>query len=115
MLQVNHTNAKPRPATPQSDRADRTKPSPISDRADMINEGRIEIDPDLAQFVLDEHAYDGQRSVNDFQINYLAAIMEADDWHPGSQIAFAQLPDGTRLMVNGYHRLHALIKSGLPQ
>src|SRR3954471_9129822 len=105
MLQTNtYANTKQRPSG-----------SVGTKQHNMIDEGRIEIDPDLAQFVLDEHAYNGQRRMDDFQINYLAAIMEADDWKPGSQIAFARLPDGTRQLVNGYHRMHAVIKAGLSQ
>lgn len=80
-----------------------------------IGEGRVLVTPELARRVLMEANYSGQRRVSSAQVANLAHLMNAGEWTPGTQIAFAKLPSGTMMLVNGQHRMHAVIEAGQPQ
>ena len=76
----------------------------------VIREGRRTIGPALAERLLAEAHYDGQRRARDHHVTLLADMMRRGKWSTGSQIAFARL--GERLfLVNGRHRMHAVIAS----
>lgn len=75
-----------------------------------VREGRRVFGPSLAERALTEAHYDGQRKTYEHHVVLLADMMRRGKWSEGSQIAFARL--GERLyLVNGRHRMHAVIAS----
>jgi hypothetical protein len=76
-----------------------------------IKEGRLVVGPLLASRILSDLNYDGQRKVRKNHIASLAATMRRKAFLPGSQLAFVHV-DGRWVLVNGQHRLHAIIESG---
>lgn len=81
-------------------------------KSGLLEEGRFVITPDIAQQLLSRFNYGRQRTVEKLHVSRLAAQMTAGNWTPGSQIAFGTLPDGTIRLVNGQHRLHAVVAAG---
>ena len=78
-----------------------------------LKEGRIIVTPETAARMLEKFKYEGQRNISPLHVAKLAAQMTAGVWTEGSQLAFGVLPDGATKLVNGYHRLSAVIKSGV--
>lgn len=79
----------------------------------ILQEGRFTVTPDIAQQVLDKFNYQNQRPVLRLHVARLASLMESGAWLQGTQIAFAMMPDQTVHLINGQHRLHAVIQSGV--
>lgn len=77
-----------------------------------FHEGRLTVTPDLAQRILENQNYAGQRRVRPDHVKSLAATMRRNAFLPGSQIAFARL-GGAYHLVNGQHRLRAVLESGV--
>lgn len=76
----------------------------------LMREGRKVIGPKLAERILKQAHYDGQRKTYDHHVTLLADMMRRSTWTAGSQIAFAKV--GDRLfLVNGRHRMHAVLAS----
>lgn len=74
----------------------------------ILREGRVSISPALAERILAEANYARQRRVYGHHVALLADAMRRNRWTAGSQIAFGWL--GGRLhLVNGQHRMHAII------
>lgn len=73
-----------------------------------ITEGRAHIGPKKAQEILTACAYPKQRKVYPHHVEFLKGVMLRGGWNVGSQLAFARL-EGRLTLVNGYHRLHAII------
>ena len=94
--------AKVLPLTPDA--------APILSIGKTIREGRLVVGPDLAERVLKEADYAGQRKTYDHHVTLLADLMRRGKWTPGSQIAFAQVGDDL-FLVNGRHRMHAVMAS----
>lgn len=82
--------------------------------AGIIREGRVLIGPDLAERILCETNYEGQRKIAQSQVETYAEMMERGIWLPGGQIAFGRL-NGALHLVNGQHRLAAVKASGKAQ
>lgn len=76
-----------------------------------IKEGRLLVAPELAKRILAEANYERQRPVYSHHIVLLADAMRRNKWTAGSQIAFA-LFGGRLHLVNGQHRMHAVIQAG---
>lgn len=76
-----------------------------------IAEGRTVIDGALAKSLLETSNYAKQRRVSRGHVESLAAAMRRQAWVSGSQIAFGRL-NGQLHIVNGQHRLHAVVESG---
>lgn len=76
-----------------------------------LNEGRSVIGPALAADLIETSNYSKQRRVNRQHVESLAASMRRQAWVSGSQLAFGRLY-GHLHLVNGQHRLHAVIESG---
>ncbi len=59
--------------------------------------------------------YERQRRVNEKYVDYYARMMEQGEWLPGTEIGIAYAPNGDGHMhghiVNGQHRLRAVIKA----
>jgi len=79
----------------------------------MIAEGRVVVTPEMARQILETCNYSGQRSVSKSHVAKLAVQMRNGAWAPGSQIAFGLL-DHKVTLVNGQHRLNAVIEVGQP-
>lgn len=69
------------------------------------------ITPEIAADWLDRYRYSGQRAISAHLVNLYAQQMRLGLWAP-TTIDFA-LVGTLRLLVNGYHRLEAIKKSGL--
>lgn len=78
---------------------------------DYIHEGIVTLSPLQMNAVIKECGYDGQRPVNDRHVIVLADLMRRGQWQPKSQIDFAQYM-GRLILVNGYHRAYAQVRSG---
>jgi len=79
----------------------------------LIEEGRFLVSPEIAMQILENFNFRNQRSVSAVHIQTLAAEMADGNWLDGSQIAFAMLPDKSLRLINGQHRLHAVIASNM--
>lgn len=72
------------------------------------------ISPELAARILNETNYDGQRRIDQGQVETYAEMMRRGLWHQGGQIAFGRL-NGALYLVNGQHRLSGVVLAGLGQ
>jgi hypothetical protein len=69
------------------------------------------VTPALAQRVIEEVNYKGQRQLAASHVAFLADEMRRGTFRAGTQIAFGRLGRDLHL-VNGQHRMHALVQSG---
>ena len=76
-----------------------------------IREGRVVITPDLAQKILQDSNYEGQRRVDQRSVNVYAEMMRRGLWELADPISFARL-HGNLTLVNGQHRLHGIVAYG---
>ncbi|WP_336800347.1 hypothetical protein [Kaistia sp. MMO-174] len=76
-----------------------------------IREGRMAIGPDLAASILKEANYSGQRKVEQRDVGVYAEMMRRGLWELSDPITFAKL-NGNLTLVNGQHRLQAVIAFG---
>jgi hypothetical protein len=82
---------------------------PVKVKSGMISDGaRILIDAPLAQDILTQHAFAGQRVLDISNLRAHSLDMQRGRFWPGSQVVFARLPGGKMILVDGYHRLHAV-------
>ena len=79
-----------------------------------ITEGRMTLAPADAAVILDTMNYPRQRRAYSHHVALLADLMRRAQWTPGSQIAFGRLR-GELFLVNGQHRLRALMAAGILQ
>lgn len=87
--------------------SNRPRPQPVH----SLTEGRLLVTPAIAETILTEQNYPGQRRVRANHVSALAAAMRRKAFLPGGQIAFARV--GRKLyLINGQHRLNAVIESG---
>lgn len=88
----------------------------MTDRQGKIGLSAIveEITPEVASEILDHEMFDRQRKVRRYHVIYLSRLMQAGDFQP-SEIKFAVTPDGRRHLINGQHRLLAIVPCGMPQ
>lgn len=77
----------------------------------FVREGFTALSAVQANQVLMHAAYEGQRKIVSSHVAVLADIMKSGGWLPKNQIDFASL-DGKLILVNGYHRMNAQVKSG---
>jgi hypothetical protein len=77
----------------------------------IICEGVETITPERAKRILDACKYPGQRRVNDSTVAVYAGMMRRDLWDLADPITFAEL-DGRFYLVNGQHRMMAIILYG---
>src|SRR6185312_2567852 len=83
-------------------------PKPL---AEMIVDGILTITPELAHRIIQTGKFDRQRPVRDKHVAALATQMRNHEWTAGTQIHFGRTPDGDLHLVNGQHRMHAVIKA----
>ena len=83
--------------------------------AQILRDGRkVEVTPSLAARILNECRYLRQRPVKEWRVAYQVGEMKAGRFKQGRQISFALL-DGSLILVNGYHRNTAVVRSGRAQ
>ncbi len=78
-----------------------------------VNQGWIT--PKQAKEILEKHCFEGQRKHRIRHSTALANVMKKGLFRNATNIEFAHLPDGQILLVDAYHRLHAMIKSNTQQ
>lgn len=80
----------------------------------LLRHGReVVVSPSLATRILNECRYQHQRSLREWRIAYHVGEMKHDRFRQGRQISLA-LVDGRLILINGYHRLTAVVRSGRP-
>lgn len=79
--------------------------------AALVSGGRLTLTPRGAHQILDTMIYDKQRRTEKAHIATLAEEIRRDKFFGGTQIAFGQLPDSSLHLVNGQHRLRAVIEA----
>lgn len=72
------------------------------------------VTPSMAAEWLASSQFEHQRSKRQWHIDYLAQEMKKGRFLPGTQIRFS-VYDGQYRIIDGQHRLSAVIKSGIPQ
>lgn len=80
----------------------------------VLKEGRRLITPNLAQRILDEANFSGQRPIARHHVKLLTHIMQDRRWQSGGQLAFCRL-NGFLMLTNGQHRMQAVVDSGIAQ
>jgi hypothetical protein len=78
----------------------------------FLEEGRKFITPGLAAQILERFNYKHQRRLDRPHIAKLAVQMIDGTFDAGTQVVFAVLPDHSYHLINGQHRLRAVIDSG---
>ena len=70
------------------------------------------IPPALAQEWLECMSYFGQRPIDQKRVSYYAREMLVGEWLPGISMALGVL-NGSRYLLDGQHRLRAIVESGM--
>lgn len=78
---------------------------------DQLREGRLTVTPALAEKILNDANYVRQRRVNQQDVMVYAEMMRRGLWELSDPITFARL-HGNLVLVNGQHRLHAVVACG---
>lgn len=86
-------------------------PFAASKALDFVGEGFVTFSPVQANLVLREANFDGQRKVSKQHVEVLADMMKHSQWEPKDKLDFAEF-DGRKYLINGYHRMHAQVRSG---
>lgn len=79
--------------------------------SDFLEEGVINLSPLQMNRILQECAYEHQRPISERHMLVLADLMARGQWQAKSQIDFAVL-NGQFILINGYHRAYAQVRSG---
>lgn len=79
----------------------------------IVDGERLLVTPSLAQQILLESHYRGQRTIDEQHALLLGMEMEQGTFLPDTQLAFARLGDDL-FLLNGRHRMHAIELSGCP-
>jgi hypothetical protein len=79
--------------------------------AELIVDGLLTVTPELAQRIIATGRFDRQRPLRAKHILALAEQMRRHEWTEGTQIHFGRTPDGELHLVNGQHRMHAVVKA----
>jgi hypothetical protein len=79
--------------------------------SDFLEEGFNTLSAVDMNRILNECGYEHQRSVSERHMLVLADLMSRGQWQPKSQIDFAVL-NGRYILINGYHRAYAQVRSG---
>lgn len=89
----------------------KTAGRPDKPLADILANGLVTVTPNLALRIIQTGKFDRQRSVREKHVDVLAQQMRRREWTAGTQIHFGRTPDGELHLVNGQHRMHAVIKA----
>lgn len=85
---------------------DNTEQGPL----DHLRTYSLLLTPLRAQFIIDHQMWPRQRLVRPAHVSYLASAIELGEMTTISLI-FAELPDQRRYLIDGQHRLHALLQA----
>lgn len=77
-------------------------------------DGIVAMPPGVAQRVLDEMNFIGQRKLKEARVLKHLARMESGLWRGSHGINIAALPDGSMILIDGQHRLSAIVRSSVP-
>lgn len=92
-----------------------TTASVIFSLAERADGKAIPIAPGIAQRILDETNFEGQRRVMAQREAEHVSLMRRGWWIPErSELTFAMTPDRKLYLVDGQHRLHATVRFGQP-
>lgn len=80
----------------------------------LIREGRMMVMPAFARKILNDCYYERQRRIYTHHVRLLAGEMLRGSFGQGSQLAFCSL-NGRLILVNGYHRMKAVIEANVGQ
>lgn len=83
-------------------------PKPLGE---IIIDGLLAISPDLAHRIVQIGKFDRQRPIRTKHVDALAAQMQRGEWTSGTQIHFGRTPGGELHLVNGQHRMWAIMKA----
>lgn len=72
------------------------------------------VTPEMAAEWIATMPYEHQRNVRRWQVIRLAGVMADGQFIPGTTIRIAHL-NGERYLLDGQHRLYAVVKAGIPQ
>ena len=87
----------------------------ITDLTTTTQTEMVQITPNRAIQMLNEHHYPRQRRIRASTVEFYTNEILRGAFLQDTNISFAVLPDGSKYMTNGYHRLRSLIASGVPQ
>lgn len=80
--------------------------------ARVLRQGFVTLTPEQMALVLRLCEYEHQRKINPRHIEVLSDLMARDQWGARSTLDFARLDNGRLVLVNGYHRAHAQVRTG---
>lgn len=83
-------------------------PKPLGE---IIVDGLLTVTPELAHRIIQTGKFDRQRPIRAKHVDALATQMRRREWTSGTQIHFGRTPNGELHLVNGQHRMHAIIKA----
>lgn len=72
----------------------------------------VQMPPGIAQRILDELNFGGQRKVRESRALKHLHRIKTGDWRASFPITLAVLPSGVMYLVDGQHRLHAIVRHG---
>ena len=75
--------------------------------------GIVTIAPGIAARILEETNFEGQRKVKGLRKLKHTKRLMGGSWNPNFPINFAMLPDGTLVLVDGQHRMEAIVEYGI--
>lgn len=75
----------------------------------------VTVTPHMARILRDKWAFERQRNISSSNVRRLAAEMRAGNFTQGTQIYFAEMPNGHLYILNGNHTLEAIVEAGVPQ
>jgi len=73
------------------------------------------VTPEEAQKMLTFNSYERQRTIRHTKVTIYADAMEKKRFEPGTQLSFGYTGSGNLQLLDGQHRLQAVVKSGIPQ
>jgi len=75
----------------------------------------VVVTPEMAQNMLAINSYERQRNVRTAKVSLYVEAMRKGRFEPGSMLSFGIVGQNPPKLLDGQHRLHAVIKSGKPQ
>lgn len=78
---------------------------------DQLRTYVVMMTPSQAKHILETQNWDKQRTLRQSHVAYLSSAIERGELWKLS-VEFAELPDGTRRLVDGQHRLNAIVRTG---
>lgn len=77
----------------------------------LLVNGLVAVTPELAHRIMLNCGYEKQRPIRSGHVDVLASQMRRREFTSGTQLHFARLPDDVLVLLNGNHRIHAVVKA----